>query len=72
MNVFWCERSSWVLPVKKFMNRNSDLSVKTPETLSAARTAGINREDVDKWFRHCGGLGSPPRPADPQVHLLLW
>lgn len=53
------------------MNRNSDLSVKTPETLSAARTAGINREDVDKWFRHCGGLGSPPQPADQQVHLLL-
>lgn len=38
------------------MNRNPGLK----KTLSAARTAGINREDVDKWFRHCGGLGSPP------------
>ncbi|KAJ8401643.1 hypothetical protein AAFF_G00379600 [Aldrovandia affinis] len=34
-----------------FMKRNPNLSIRKPESLSAARAAGMNPEVVRKWFR---------------------
>lgn len=52
-----------------FMKRNKGLSLQKPESLSAARAAGMNPQTVENWFREYEKLLSDLDLTDRPSHL---